>query len=67
MTKQDAQTAPEPDGKSAQIKAVETRSVSCDGGGGVSGHPRVFLEMGDGPHVDCPYCSCRYLYEVEGA
>jgi len=37
---------------------VETRTVACDGG--PLGHPRVFLNMGDEDHVDCPYCGCRF-------
>ena len=34
--------------------------VSCDGGGGALGHPRVFLEMGEGGFVECPYCDRRF-------
>jgi uncharacterized Zn-finger protein len=39
---------------------VETRTVACDGGG-ASGHPRVFLNIGAEGAVDCPYCGRRYL------
>lgn len=39
---------------------VDTRQVACDGGGGALGHPKVFLEIGDGGEVVCPYCSRRY-------
>lgn len=35
---------------------VETRRVSCDGGGGALGHPIVFYEMGDDDCVECKYC-----------
>lgn len=44
-----APTAPE-------IIEVETTEVSCDGGEGPLGHPRVFLNMGDKGEVECPYC-----------
>ncbi len=37
------------------IRVTNTR-VSCDGGGGALGHPRVWLEMGEKETVECPYC-----------
>lgn len=40
---------------------VETTRVSCDGGGGALGHPRVFLQIGPSRMVDCPYCDRRFL------
>ena len=36
---------------------VKSKKVSCDGGGGVLGHPKVYLEMGDENEIVCPYCS----------
>lgn len=45
---------------------VEQSSVSCDGGGGPLGHPRVYLEMDDNGEVACPYCS-RVFKLAEGA
>jgi uncharacterized Zn-finger protein len=41
---------------------IETthRQVYCDGGGGVLGHPRVFLNMGEETAIICPYCSCVF-------
>ncbi len=44
-----------------ETKTVTHPTVACDGG--VSGHPRVFLNMGDAGHVDCPYCGCRYILD----
>jgi uncharacterized Zn-finger protein len=41
------------------IQVDQTR-VSCDGGGGALGHPRVYLEMGDEDFVECPYCDRRF-------
>jgi uncharacterized Zn-finger protein len=39
---------------------VESRTVSCDGGNGPLGHPRVFLRIED-QSVMCPYCSRLYV------
>ena len=39
-----------------EIIVVETRKVSCDGGGGALGHPLVWYEMGDEDFVECLYC-----------
>ena len=36
-------------------------------GGGALGHPRVFLNMGDADHVDCPYCGRRYVLQAGAA
>lgn len=49
-----------------EIITVDTPTVGCDGGGGPLGHPRVFLNMQKSPHVDCPYCSRRFVLR-EGA
>ncbi|MGE4529297.1 MAG: zinc-finger domain-containing protein [Rhodospirillaceae bacterium] len=35
--------------------AHQHHAVSCDGGGGALGHPKVYLEFNDGRAV-CPYC-----------
>ena len=42
------------------IKVTEHR-IACDGGGGALGHPKVFLEMGQGTVVECPYCDRRFV------
>ena len=31
----------------SDIEFVQSKKVSCDGGGGSLGHPKVYLEMGD--------------------
>jgi uncharacterized Zn-finger protein len=49
-----------------EIIQAEARTVACDGGGGALGHPRVFLNMGSGESVDCPYCGRRFVLK-EGA
>lgn len=43
---------------------VSTKKVACDGINKDSGHPRVYLNMGADDFVDCPYCSCRYVYQA---
>ena len=35
--------------------------VSCDGGGGALGHPKVYMEMGQEDFVQCKYCDRRYV------
>lgn len=42
------------------IKVTEHR-IACDGGGGALGHPKVWLEMGQGTVVECPYCDRRFV------
>jgi uncharacterized Zn-finger protein len=43
-----------------RIVHVETRAVSCDGGEGVYGHPKVYLRIADKQTV-CPYCSRTFI------
>ena len=42
---------------------VNRHRIFCDGGGGALGHPRVFLEMGEKDHVECPYCDRRFVFD----
>lgn len=44
-----------------EVIEVDDTRVSCDGGGGALGHPRVYLEMGDEDFVECPYCDRRFV------
>ena len=44
---------------------VETEVVRCDGGGGVLGHPAVFLNVGSEGQIVCPYCSRIFVREAE--
>ncbi|MBM3502358.1 MAG: zinc-finger domain-containing protein [Alphaproteobacteria bacterium] len=39
---------------------VESDKVACDGGD-VSGHPRVYLNLGEKGETDCPYCGRRFV------
>lgn len=40
---------------------VESRVISCDGGGGALGHPAVYLHIGEEDEIVCPYCSRRFV------
>jgi uncharacterized Zn-finger protein len=51
--------APEP----PETVEVEEATVSCDGGGGTLGHPKVYLTLDDGA-VECPYCDKRFVLKA---
>ncbi len=44
-----------------EISMVTSHKVSCNGGGGVLGHPKVWYEMGDEDFVECRYCDRRFV------
>jgi len=50
-----------------EVITVHKRRVACDGGGGVLGHPRVYLDMGQGTDVECPYCDRKFVLSREAA
>lgn len=56
-----AKAALVPPGPPPEEIAVRSRRVACDGVGGALGHPRVYLEMGEGGLVECPYCDRRFV------
>ena len=39
---------------------VSTKRVACDGGG-VLGHPLVYLDMGADDFIECGYCDRRFV------
>lgn len=47
------------------VEKIEVNSleVTCDGGGGALGHPKVYLHIDhdNGDKVVCPYCSRTYV------
>ena len=45
---------------------VSEHRVTCDGGKGSLGHPRVFLEMGEDTEVTCPYCDRLFVLDSDG-
>ena len=49
-----------------QTTRVETQSIRCDGGGGVLGHPAVYLKFKGEAEIVCPYCSAKFIL-AEGA
>ena len=44
---------------------VFTSRVSCNGGGGALGHPKIFLEMGEAQTITCPYCGQKFRRQAE--
>ncbi len=44
-----------------EIIEVEESALACDGGDEPLGHPRVFLKVGEGGWVECPYCDRRFV------
>ena len=50
-----------------EVITVNKRRVACDGVGGALGHPRVFLDMGQGTEVECPYCDRKFVLSREAA
>jgi uncharacterized Zn-finger protein len=45
-----------------EIIHVKTRAVSCDGGDGAYGHPKVYLKIAT-DKIMCPYCSRLFVLE----
>jgi len=44
-----------------EVFYVEEEVVSCDGGDGPLGHPRIWLNMEGNRKIDCPYCGRRFV------
>lgn len=42
---------------------VDETIVSCDGCGSNAntGHPLIYLNLGDEGKIECPYCSCVFI------
>lgn len=45
--------------------SVDTDTVPCDGGGAL-GHPLVYLKLGEGGQVECPYCDRLFVLKGPG-
>ena len=54
--------APEP----PETIYVATKRVSCDGGGGALGHPKVWYSLENG-RVECMYCDRLFIYAPDKA
>ncbi|HEX4259911.1 MAG TPA: zinc-finger domain-containing protein [Acetobacteraceae bacterium] len=52
--------------KPLEIIAAHSHVVACDGGGGVLGHPKVYLRI-VAREVMCPYCSRLYVLDADAA
>ena len=50
---------------STNVIVTKHSRVACNGGGGSLGHPQVWLTLGTGGKVTCPYCSCAFVAAVE--
>ena len=48
-------------GEPPEVIVVDSHRVWCDGGMGGLGHPRVYMEMGEAPYVECGYCDRRFV------
>jgi uncharacterized Zn-finger protein len=45
-----------------EVIEVTTSRIACDGGGGVGGHPRVWLQVDPKRgYAECGYCDRRYV------
>lgn len=42
---------------------VKEKKISCDGGKGSLGHPKVYLDVSKEGFVVCPYCSRKFILE----
>ena len=47
--------------KLSDTEIVTDHRVSCDGGGGAAGHPKVFMDFGQGHEVECKYCGKKFI------
>ena len=46
-----------------EIEIVPTWRVSCDGGGGASGHPLIWLTLSrETGRAECPYCGKVFIH-----
>lgn len=53
--------------KKFEIVEVLGLEVTCAGGGGVLGHPKVYLHIEqDKGDVTCPYCSRQFVLRRPG-
>lgn len=58
-----AEGYPEMTQDAPETEIVSTWRVSCDGGGGALGHPRVWLSIPPGRGwVECGYCDKKFIH-----
>ena len=51
--------------KAPEIVETDKTRVACNGEGGASGHPNVWLEMDAKGEVQCPYCSRLFVLKTK--
>jgi len=44
-----------------ETEEVTQTRISCDGGDGALGHPKVWLSIGPEGWVECGYCDKRFV------
>lgn len=44
---------------------VRSTRIACDGGGGALGHPKTWLDMGQGTQVQCKYCGQLFVLDPD--
>ncbi|MBE7618196.1 zinc-finger domain-containing protein [Gluconacetobacter entanii] len=64
LTKHQPNPTPHPVLGLIETIVVDSRVLSCDGGLGALGHPRVFLRIAD-HQTFCPYCSRLFVLNPE--
>ncbi len=47
---------------SQKVIYVDRHRISCDGGGGALGHPKVWYSLEDG-EAACGYCGRKFIYD----
>jgi uncharacterized Zn-finger protein len=50
-----------------EVFYVDGDSAVCDGGGGVLGHPRVYLAIDRSGRASCPYCGRVFVRDARRA
>ena len=46
------------------IVIVNKYRISCDGGGGALGHPKVWLQIpSEQGWIECPYCDTKMVHQ----
>lgn len=58
-------TAAQPQHPAPETRMVHARRISCDGGEGALGHPRIWLTIPEQGWIDCPYCDARFVLAAD--
>ena len=55
------------DQQNADRVIVTSTRISCDGGGGALGHPKIWMDMGQATEVKCKYCDRVFVLDEKAA